>query len=105
MTHLFVGLDPAPLVDSNIKVSRDPIDVKAEKLGINVIPDVRVYCLPSVSRFVGGDAIGDVITSGLHKSDEISFLIDMGTNGEIILGSKGWTFSTSCAAGPAFEGW
>lgn len=105
MTHLFVGLDPAPLVDSNIKVSRDPIDVKAEKLGINVIPDVRVYCLPSVSRFVGGDAIGDVVTSGLHRSDEISFLIDMGTNGEIVLGSKGWIFSTSCAAGPAFEGW
>ncbi|UCD72525.1 MAG: DUF4445 domain-containing protein, partial [Candidatus Bathyarchaeota archaeon] len=105
MTHLFVGLDPAPLVDSNVKVSRDPIDVKAEKLGINVIPDVRVYCLPSVSRFVGGDAIGDVVTSGLHRSDEISFLIDMGTNGEIILGSKGWIFSTSCAAGPAFEGW
>ncbi len=105
MTHLFVGLDPAPLVDSNVKVSRDPIDVKAEKLGIKASQSATVFCLPSVSRFLGGDAIADVITSGLHDSDDISVLIDMGTNGEVILGSKGWLFSSSCAAGPAFEGW
>lgn len=105
MIHLFVGLDPAPLIESNVKVSRDPINVRAGKLGVAVNPDARVFCLPSASRFVGGDAIADVVTSGLHNSDEISVLIDMGTNGEIILGSKGWIFSTSCAAGPAFEGW
>ncbi len=105
MTHLFVGLDPAALVDSNVEVSRDPIDIRADRLGVAVNPDARIYCLPSVSRFVGGDAVADVVTSGLHNSEEIAVLIDMGTNGEIILGSKGWLFSTSCAAGPAFEGW
>ena len=105
MTHLFVGLDPAPLVDSNVKVSRDPIDVKADTLGVRANRNTTVFCLPCVSRFLGGDAIADVIASGLHNSDDISVLIDMGTNGEIILGSKGWLLSSSCAAGPAFEGW
>ncbi len=105
MTYLLVGLDPSHLTESTVSVSRDPIELKAAKLGVEANPNARVYCLPSISRFVGGDAVADVLVSGLYDSPEISVLIDMGTNGEILLGSKGWLFSTSCAAGPAFEGW
>jgi uncharacterized 2Fe-2S/4Fe-4S cluster protein (DUF4445 family) len=105
MTYLFAGLDPSHLVNANVRVSRDPIQRRAEKFGITFNKDACVYCLPNVSRFVGGDAVADVLASGLHESPEISILIDMGTNGEIIIGSKGWFLSTSCAAGPAFEGW
>ena len=105
MTYLLAGIDPSPLVDANVRVLRDPIRKKAQAFGIAVNPGASVYCLPSVSRFLGGDAVGDVLASGMHESPQISILIDMGTNGEIIIGSKGWLLSTSCAAGPAFEGW
>jgi uncharacterized 2Fe-2S/4Fe-4S cluster protein (DUF4445 family) len=105
MTYLFAGLDPLHLVNANVQVSRDPIQRKAQKFGITTNPNASVYCLPNVSRFVGGDAVADVLTSGMCQSTEISILVDMGTNGEIVIGSKGWLLSTSCAAGPAFEGW
>jgi len=105
MTYLLAGLDPSHLVDANVRVSRDPVQRRAKNFGIGVNPNAQVYCLPNVSRFVGGDAVADVLASGMHQSDEISILIDMGTNGEIVIGSKGWLLSTSCAAGPAFEGW
>ena len=105
MTYLLAGMDPSHLVDSNVRVSRDPTRRKAEELRFAINPNASVYCLPNVSRFVGGDAVADVLASGMHESPQISILIDMGTNGEIIIGGKGWLLSTSCAAGPAFEGW
>ena len=106
MNHLLAGIDPTYLayVDGNEKVSREPIIRKAGEIGIDVNPEAYIYCLPNVSRFLGGDAIGDVLASGMHKSDEISLLVDMGTNGEIIFGNKLWMISCSCASGPAFEG-
>jgi uncharacterized 2Fe-2S/4Fe-4S cluster protein (DUF4445 family) len=63
-----------------------------------------VYCIPNVSRFVGGDAVGDVIISGMNRSLDLSLLIDLGTNGEVIFGNSEWLASASCASGPAFEG-
>ena len=106
MNHLLAGIDPAYLayVDGNKKVSRKPIIRKARQIGISVNPESYVYCLPNVSRFLGGDAIGDILVSGMYESDEISLLVDMGTNGEIIFGNNLWLMSTSCASGPAFEG-
>ena len=104
MNHLLAGLDPAYLDEANVGVSRDPIVKKAKALGLNTNPEAYVYCLPNVSRFLGGDAVGDVIASGMHESDEISLLVDLGTNGEVIFGNNSWLFSSSCASGPAFEG-
>ena len=104
MNHLLVGMDPTYLEMANVEVSRKPIIRKAKEIGIDVNPDTYVYCLPNVSRFVGGDAVGDVLVSGMHKSEDLSLLIDLGTNGEIILGNKDWLASVSCASGPAFEG-
>ena len=77
---------------------------KARDLGLTIHPDAYVYCLPNVSRFVGGDAVGDVIMSGMLRSQDLSLMIDLGTNGEIIIGNAGWLASVSCASGPAFEG-
>lgn len=105
MTYLFAGMDPSHLVDANVRVSRDPIRRRAEEFGVAINPNACVYCLPNVSRFLGGDAVADILASGMHQSPRISILIDMGTNGEIIIGSQGWLLSASCAAGPAFEGW
>jgi len=106
MNHLLAGLEPSYLayVDGNEKVSRDPIVRKAKELGIEANPEAYVYCLPNVSRFLGGDAVGDVLASGMYESDELSLLVDMGTNGEIIFGNNTWLMSCSCASGPAFEG-
>jgi len=104
MNHLLVGMDPTYLEMANVQVSRNPIIKKAKDIGMNVNPEAYIYCLPNVSRFVGGDAIGDVIASGMHKSKELSLLIDLGTNGEIIFGNSDWLASASCASGPAFEG-
>jgi len=106
MNHLLAGIDPSYLayVDGNEKVSREPIIRKVKNLGIKANSEAYVYCLPNVSRFLGGDAIGDVLTSGMYDSDNVSLLVDMGTNGEIILGNNLWFISCSCASGPAFEG-
>ncbi|UCE29887.1 MAG: DUF4445 domain-containing protein [Candidatus Bathyarchaeota archaeon] len=106
MNHLLAGSDVDYLwfVDANDKVSRHPIIRKAKDIGLHANSEAYVYCLPNVSRFLGGDATGDVIASGMHGSDETSLLVDMGTNGEIILGNKNWLVSCSVASGPAFEG-
>jgi len=106
MNHLLAGIDTSYLayVDGNKKVSRDPIIRKTKELGIHANPEAYIYCLPNVSRFLGGDAVGDVLASGMYDSEEISLLVDMGTNGEIIFGNNMWLMSCSCASGPAFEG-
>ncbi len=104
MNYLLTGTDPLPLeyTDSAV-ISRLPV-LDAETLGLNVCRKAKVYCLPNVSRFLGGDAIGDVLTCGMHTTAAISLLIDLGTNGEVILGNRDWLASASCASGPAFEG-
>jgi uncharacterized 2Fe-2S/4Fe-4S cluster protein (DUF4445 family) len=104
MNHLLAAIDPTYLGMANVEVSRSPIIRKSRTIGIHANPEAYVYCLPNVSRFLGGDAVGDVIAAGMYDSDEVSLLVDMGTNGEIIFGNKSWLVSCSCASGPAFEG-
>ena len=105
MTYLLAGLDPKPLNYSRTVVDRTPISVQAEEFGITAGENARVYCMPSVSRWLGGDTVANLLAAGLLESEKISILVDMGTNGEIVVGSRGWLFSTSCASGPAFEGY
>lgn len=104
MNHLLLGTAPKELDLANAPVSRAPVEVTAAELGLCACPESRVYILPNVSRFVGGDAIGDALASGLYAAEDICLVIDLGTNGEIILGNRDWTASVSCASGPAFEG-
>jgi uncharacterized 2Fe-2S/4Fe-4S cluster protein (DUF4445 family) len=104
MSHLLLGLDTHNLEQPDPDISRDPIVVKARSLHIHADPHAYVYVLPAVSRFVGGDAVGDVIVSGMQAGQDLSLMIDLGTNGEIVLGNAGWLSSVTCASGPAFEG-
>jgi uncharacterized 2Fe-2S/4Fe-4S cluster protein (DUF4445 family) len=104
MNNLLAGINPAYLETAEVEVSREPITKRALGIGIKVHPGAYVYCLPNVSRFLGGDAIGDILSSYMFSSDEVSLLIDLGTNGEIIFGNSDWLFSCSVASGPAFEG-
>jgi uncharacterized 2Fe-2S/4Fe-4S cluster protein (DUF4445 family) len=104
MNHLFAGINPSYLEIANVEVDRDPIIRKAKQLGLDTNPEAYVYCVPNVSRFLGGDAIGDVLASGMYRTEEIGLVVDLGTNGEIVFGNSSWLFSSSCASGPAFEG-
>lgn len=104
MQYLVTGRDPRGLELADAVVDKRPLVKKARDLALQVHPEAYVYCLPNVSRYVGGDAVGDVIVSGMHRSGELSLLIDLGTNGEIIMGNAEWLASVSCASGPAFEG-
>ena len=104
MIYLMSGRDPSALELVNADVPRQPVVMRAQDLGLPVNPHAYVYCLPNVSRFVGGDAVGDVVISGMHRTSDLSLLVDLGTNGEVIFGNKDWLASASCASGPAFEG-
>lgn len=104
MQYLVTGRDPRGLELAGAVVDKKPLVKRARDLYLQIHPEAYVYCLPNVSRYVGGDAVGDVIVSGMHRSEELSLLVDLGTNGEIIMGNAEWLASVSCASGPAFEG-
>lgn len=105
MAHLMLAINPrflreAPYVPS---VSQFPL-TKAAGLGIMAHPSVRMFLYPCISSYVGGDIVAGVHACQMHKSDEISLFIDIGTNGEIVVGNKDWMVCAACSAGPAFEG-
>jgi uncharacterized 2Fe-2S/4Fe-4S cluster protein (DUF4445 family) len=94
----FVGLAPFPPV-----VHRS-LDIKARDLGIKINDSGYVHVLPNEAGFVGADNVGVLIAEEPYKSDEIQLIIDIGTNGELVLGNKEKLISSSCATGPALEG-
>lgn len=106
MTHFLLGRDIEYLFSSpDVKVDRKGHRVKAADLGLKVNKKAELYCLPSVGRYIGGDIVGDIIASKIVDSATISLMVDLGTNGEIVIGSEGWAMATSVASGPAFEGY
>ncbi len=105
MHHIFLGVSPRHLsLAPYPPVLSRGFEVKAIDLGLSTNIGSRVYLLPVIAGFVGGDAVADIIATGIHSTDELSMLIDIGTNAEIVLGTKKRLVSCSCASGPAFEG-
>jgi len=105
MTYLLLKKDPCA-IQKNIQIDdfRKPATTTAENLGIRCgNPDAEIYCVPGISNYVGGDIVSDIVASGMHKSDEISMIIDVGTNGEVAVGNKEWVVTCSTSAGPAFQ--
>ncbi|RPH50279.1 MAG: DUF4445 domain-containing protein [Desulfobacteraceae bacterium] len=105
MHHIFLGLDPqfvglAPFPP----VIHHSMDIRARDLGIKVNPSTYVFVLPNEAGFVGADNVGVLICEEPYKSDEIQLIIDIGTNGELVLGNRHKLISSSCATGPALEG-
>jgi len=105
MLHFLLGLEAdlirlSPFVPS----VASPSPVRAADVGIGIHPRGILYSLPMVGSFVGGDITAGILASGMHRSEEISLLLDIGTNGEVVLGSKDFLVSCSASAGPAFEG-
>lgn len=105
MTHLFLGLPPNHIIrEPYIPVVNTPNTVSAKDLGILINKNARIFVFPNVGSYFGGDLISGVIYSGLHQQDEISILVDVGTNAEVVLGNKEWLVACAGAAGPALEG-
>jgi len=105
MTHLFLGLPPAYIrLEPYIPTVSHPPTVLARELGLQVNPEATVDCLPSVGAYVGGDITAGVLSSNMFRTDKLTLFIDVGTNGEIVLGNADWLISCACSAGPAFEG-
>ena len=105
MTHLFFGLNPAAIREEPYILTANSFPLSfAGELGINARPDIPLYSLPSVASYVGGDIVSGVLASGLHKKEELSFFMDIGTNGEMVLGNSELLVTAACSAGPCFEG-
>ena len=105
MQHTLLGLDPAPLgAIPFAPVHHQGINLKARELGIGLNPGAYVYVLPNIAAYVGGDHVGVILAEEPQKQDEVQLVIDVGTNGELVLGNKDKLVCTSCATGPALEG-
>jgi uncharacterized 2Fe-2S/4Fe-4S cluster protein (DUF4445 family) len=105
MIHLLLALDPAFIrLEPYIPTVTHPLPVRASELGIHICPEATVDCLPGVGAYVGADITAGVLSSGMSKTEKLTLFIDIGTNGEIVLGNADWLISCACSAGPAFEG-
>ncbi|HID95665.1 MAG TPA: DUF4445 domain-containing protein [Candidatus Latescibacteria bacterium] len=105
MSHLLLKVDPTYLRrEPYVPTANFMPVIRAAEAGIKVNPRGLLACLPGVSSYVGADITAGVLASGIDVADELSMLIDVGTNGEIVLGNKEWLVCCASSAGPAFEG-
>ncbi len=105
MHHIFLGLNPTYIGRSPfIPAVQRSLDVKARDIGIRINPGSYIHVLPLEAGFVGADNVGVLIAQEQYNQDETVLIIDIGTNGELLLGNRNRVCSTSCATGPAFEG-
>ena len=105
MHHILLQLDPRHVALSPFPpVVQKSLNIKARDLDINICPSAYAHILPNEAGFVGADNVAVLIAEAPYKSDQIQLIIDIGTNGELVLGNRERLLSTSCATGPAFEG-
>ncbi len=105
MIHLLLGI-PAQTIRLTpfiTAVNHVPTMTAAE-VGLDTHPDATVDCLPGVASYVGADISAGVLSAGVDDTEQVTLFIDVGTNGEIVLGNKEWLITAACSAGPAFEG-
>jgi len=105
MTHILLGINPKyiRLAPYTPAASFFP-PVMAHSLGLNVAKHVHLFPFPSVASYVGGDIISGVVAAGIHQRKKLTLYMDIGTNGEIVIGNSDWMVTAACSAGPAFEG-
>ena len=105
MSHLLLGLNPKYIRESPYTpvCSRFPL-TRAAALNISAHPSVRLFLYPNVASYVGGDITAGVHACQMHISPALTLFIDIGTNGEIVVGNQDWMVCAACSAGPAFEG-
>ena len=105
MTHLLLGLNPRWMIrEPYIPVVNRPDLLTAADIGIDASPAARVLVFPNVGSYFGGDLIAGILFSDLDQREETAILVDVGTNAEVVLGSRNWMMACAGAAGPALEG-
>lgn len=105
MNHLLAGLYADPIrMEPYIPAFYETGSIHARDLGLPVFPDAKVIITPNIGSYVGGDITAGTLASGIWHKDEMSLFVDLGTNGELVLGGEEFMMSCACSAGPAFEG-
>ena len=105
MQHLILGLNPVELGTAPFALATDSsVDVLASAIGININPGGHVYALPCIAGHVGADAAGVLLAEAPFERDEVSLIVDVGTNAELLLGNRHRMLAASSPTGPAFEG-
>ncbi len=105
MHHLFLGIDPTELGGAPFALATGlPLTFPAREMDFKLNAGAYAYVLPCIAGHVGADAAGMVLSEAPHESDEIMLCVDVGTNAEIVLGSKARLLACSSPTGPAFEG-
>lgn len=105
MMHLLLGIPPENIrmMPFTTTINQVPT-LTAREIGIGIHPDGTIDCLPGVASYVGADITAGVLSSGVDNTERVTLFMDVGTNGEIVLGSREWLVTCACSAGPAFEG-
>lgn len=105
MHHLVLGIDPTQLGMEPFPLVVDRgVTVMARDLDLELNPGAHVYFLPCIAGHVGGDTAGVILSQGPHVAEELTLVIDVGTNAELVLGSRNRLIACSSPTGPAFEG-
>ena len=105
MTHLLLGLQPKYIrLEPYVPTATFAPIVKGKELGLQMNPEGLIYSFPAVASYVGGDIVSGALVTKISNQEELTLFIDIGTNGEIVLGNQDWLISCACSAGPAFEG-
>ena len=105
MMHLLLGIPAESIRQSPFVPAINKLPFfNARDVGLDIYKDARVICLPGVASYVGADITAGVLSSGLDEKEEVTLFMDIGTNGEIVLGDRDWLVTCACSAGPAFEG-
>lgn len=105
MLHLLLGVNPHPItVFPFAPAWTGARAFKAAELGLSFHPQARLYLLPCVAGYVGGDITAGLLATGLCEREELTLLVDVGTNGEVVLGNRDGWLACAAPAGPAFEG-
>lgn len=105
MTHLLLGVDPKSIREEPyVPAARFFPPVRPGEIGLDLPEHVFIRMAPCVASYVGGDIVAGLVSSGVFDDERLTLYMDIGTNGEVVLGNREWMMSTSCSAGPAFEG-
>jgi uncharacterized 2Fe-2S/4Fe-4S cluster protein (DUF4445 family) len=105
MTHLLLGMETRYIREAPyVPVANFMPLVWASDVGIDVPDCVQLYSYPAVASYVGGDIVSGILGSGVFQREELTLYMDIGTNGEIVLGNREWLACAACSMGPAFEG-
>lgn len=105
MQHILLGVNPEPLGRGPyLPVWAQGVEVQASELSLDVLPRARLFVFPSIAGYIGGDTLAALLTRGPEFYRGTHLLVDIGTNGEVVLACDGALVATSCATGPVYEG-